>query len=175
MTRSVGLRNGINFLLFQGGWIVVALRHDDNAAWFGLSLVALHLAVVSRLVIRESLFLLAAAMMGIALDSLWMHAGILGFTTSFGPLIPLWLIMLWLLFLTTLWHSLAWLTRSALRWVLPPVVGPLAYFSAARLGALEAPQTLVGWLLLALGWGLLFPLQSKLATIFREYHVGSMA
>ena len=170
MKASTGHRNLVNFVLFQGGWIFVAVRHDNLAAAVALSLVALHLLTISREPLREGVFILIATLLGSAMDSLWLQLGLIRFAMPPGPLIPLWLIALWALFVTTLWHSLYGLVKSRWRWVLPPVAGPFAYFSAARLGALEGPQTLLEWGLLALGWWLLFPLLAKLTAQFRPPH-----
>jgi len=161
MNMSVPVRNTLNFLIFQTGWLVCAIWPGNQAALFALFLVGLHLIFVSHRRRTELLIIIVGSALGVALDTAWRHAGILVFPESQIPVagtIPAWLICIWLLFLTTVNHMLAWVARSPFTlWLLPPLAGPFAYFSAARLGAVDigfSPWGLIG---LGVGWLVLYP------------------
>jgi hypothetical protein len=69
------------------------------------------------------------------------------------------------LFATTLNLSLGWLKgRPALAALLGAVGGPLAYFAGHRLGGIELPDPAVALLVQGLGWSVLMPLLTSLAT-----------
>ena len=69
------------------------------------------------------------------------------------------MICLWLNFAATLNVSMAWLRGSYIpAAAFGAVGGPLAYYSGAKLGAMEALPTTTEMLLLAIGWGFMTPL-----------------
>lgn len=111
----------------------------------------------------EWLAVLAAAIVGWVMDSLWLKFGVLNIPhPSLG--LPLWLAVLWLLFATTLRHSLAW---TAKHWwlssLLGAIGGPLSYLSGAKLAGLELPWTeLNDLLLLSASWAVLMPALHRL-------------
>ena len=130
-----------NFLLFQGGWFICVLGAAGGrpllAALAGLVPVLVHLALV-RQPGREARLLLAALALGLVIDSLHLHTGILRFPAGgpFPALPPPWLLVLWLQFSTALHFSLAWLSgRPLVALAFGAIGGPLAYWAGVRLGA----------------------------------------
>lgn len=161
MINQLPLRNGLNFVIFQVGWFACVLRPGVSALCFTLALLGLHFAVVSRQRLGEAVFILTGALLGILMDTLWQHAGVLLFPQHIlqpAGLIPLWLMGIWLLFTSTINHSLKWVGQRAWsRWLLPAISGPLAYASASALGALDVGFGIWGYLCLAASWLLLYP------------------
>lgn len=149
----------VNFLLFQAGWFLCVLGAAGGrpllAALAGLVPVLVHLALV-RQPGREARLLLAALALGLVIDSLHLHTGVLRFPAG-GPLLvlpPPWLLVLWLQFATTLHFSLAWITgRLLLALVFGAIGGPLAYWAGVRLGAAGFGPDLVRCLVqIGIGW-----------------------
>lgn len=153
------LRNGLNFVLFQVGWLVCVVYPGSIAVAVSALVVGLHLGFISRAPLREGRFILIGTVLGILLDGLWFRAGILVSPHDQPLWVPLWLIALWAVFMTTLCHSLAWMgERRWLTMALPPLAGPFAYWSASKLGAVVLPNLTLSLLALAAGWLVLFPL-----------------
>ncbi len=159
MIRSAGLRNLLNFVLFQAGWFLCVLFPGVLSAVAAVALVLLHLVFVSQRPVRELQFVLLGTVVGSLIDSLWFHLDIMNSSTSTSLWAPVWLIGIWALFMTTLAHSLAWVGRRIwLPFVLAPIAGPFAYWSASRLGAVSLPDLTLSLPALALGWMISFPL-----------------
>lgn len=96
---------------------------------------------------------------GGVLDGIWFYTGVLDDGTGQVVLTPIWLIAIWAIFMTTLSHSLQWVSRKRwLPWVLAPMAGPFAYWSASQLGAVELPVLATSLVALAIGWMVVFPL-----------------
>ena len=150
-----------NFLLFQGGWFICVLGaaggHPLLAALAGLVPVLVHLALV-RQPGREARLLLAALALGLVIDSLHLHTGILRFPAGgpFPALPPPWLLVLWLQFSTALHFSLAWLSgRPLVALAFGAIGGPLAYWAGVRLGAAGFGPDLGRCLVqIGIGWAL---------------------
>jgi hypothetical protein len=159
MIKSSGLRNLVNFVLFQAGWFLCVLYPGVLSAAAALGIVAIHLLLVSQKPRREFQFILLGTVLGSLLDGLWFRTGIMADSAHNVLWTPVWLVGVWAVFLTTLAHSLAWMgSRAWLPFVLAPFAGPFAYWSASRLGAVELPQLVPSLLALALGWLIIFPL-----------------
>ena len=150
-----------NFLLFQGGWFICVLGaaggHPLLAALAGLVPVLVHLALV-RQPGREARLLLAALALGLVIDSLHLHTGILRFPAGgpFPALPPPWLLVLWLQFSTALHFSLAWLSgRPLVALAFGAIGGPLAYWAGVRLGAAGfGPDLGRSLVQIGIGWAL---------------------
>jgi uncharacterized protein DUF2878 len=131
----------LNIALFQLGWIVCVLAAARGLPWIGalaaLAIVAWHVARAGSPG-RELALIAAAASLGAVFD---------------------WMVGLWAIFATTLNVSLRWLrARPWLAAALGFLGGPAAYYSGARLGAMEfitAGAALAG---IALGWAIATPL-----------------
>lgn len=152
MTRSMSpetLNRLINAILFQACWFLAILLGWQWAV-VPLAMLLVH-GVMCFLSIEMMGRLVAVAVMGIALDSLWMNLHLYRFPTESTTLIPLWLMTLWFGFALTLPSSLVWLL-SRPSWFVPvcALMGPLSYAAGRRLGALDFDEPVL--LLLALQW-----------------------
>jgi hypothetical protein len=107
--------------------------------------------------------MLAAAVLGFAIDSLWVKLDLMHFSTPlpWAGLAPIWIVSLWMGFALTLNHSLRRL-KQHLGWaaVLGLLGGPLAYAIAARawLAVELVDPHWIALSALALAWGVLTPL-----------------
>lgn len=170
-----------NLLAFQAAWVIGVTGAAQGYPWLGplvtLPLLAYHFSCV-RQPRREAAFLLAVTLLGSMLDQLFASAGLLSYTgTSHPALIPAWIVGLWLGFATTLNSSLRWLQgRPASAAVSGLAGGPLSYWAASRLGAVEMPDTMHALLVIAVAWAMIMPLLCLLAGRFaslprRMHHV----
>ncbi|MDX1802072.1 MAG: DUF2878 domain-containing protein [Marinobacter sp.] len=159
MIQSAGVRNLVNFILFQAGWFLCVVYPGGPSAVAALGLVIAHLFLVSQRAARELQFILLGTFLGSLIDSLWFHLDVMSSSTGTALWAPLWLVGIWALFMTTLAHSLAWVGRKVwLPFLLAPISGPFAYWSASRLGAVSLPDLTLSLPALALGWLVSFPL-----------------
>lgn len=160
----------VNALAFQAGWWAVVLSAARDQAAVGLLVVGLvlawHLTRV-RPGLAERVLIAAAALIGLAFDSLLQTTGWVTFAGGalFGVLAPLWMMALWANFAATLNVSLRVLrARPWLAALLGGLGGPLAYWGGAGLGAMTLVEPLQALLVLAAGWALVTPLLFRLAT-----------
>ncbi|BES71263.1 DUF2878 domain-containing protein [Marinobacter nanhaiticus D15-8W] len=170
MIQHALARNVTNFILFQVGWLTCVIFPGYTAVAVAGGIVVIHLVLVSQRPGREIQFILLGTLLGSLLDGLWFKLGVL-IEPGAGPhWTPAWLVGLWAVFMTTLAHSLAWMGRTVwLPFVLAPVAGPFAYWSATRIGPIVFPDLLVSLIALAVGWALLFPLLMQMKHhYFRE-------
>ncbi|MCS5563100.1 DUF2878 domain-containing protein [Marinobacter sp.] len=159
MIRSETARNVLNFACFQVGWLICVLYPGLLAAGLVLLFLVAHFVLVSQKRFSELQFIGLGTVVGAALDLLWFRTGILASTQGEVVLTPPWLVAIWAIFMTTLSHSLNWISRRVwLAFVLAPMAGPFAYWSASKLGAVSLPDLIPSLLALALGWLVVFPL-----------------
>jgi hypothetical protein len=159
MIRSETARNVLNFACFQVGWLICVLYPGLMAAGLVLLFLVAHFVLVSQKRFSELQFIGLGTVVGAALDLLWFRTGILASTQGEVILTPPWLVAIWAIFMTTLSHSLNWVSRRVwLAFVLAPMAGPFAYWSASKLGAVTLPELIPSLLALALGWLVVFPL-----------------
>ncbi len=158
----------INLALYQVGWFACVLGAATGLAWqgaaVGLALAAVHLLLVPDRR-RELSLMLAAAAIGLAVDSLQLRLGVFRYPSGAWllGLAPAWILVLWLQFATLFHFALSWLGgRYRLAAVLGFLGGPLSFASGARLGAIEFTSP---WSYLALGcvWAIVLPLLVALA------------
>lgn len=131
----------INLAGFQLGWFACVLGAAHGLPWLG-PLVALpvlyrHLRAAAAPA-AEARLLLAAALVGLAIDSALLATGRLAFTEGvlLPPLAPYWMVTLWLLFASTFNVSLRRLRERPLFAAgLGAAGGPLAYLAGEGLGA----------------------------------------
>ena len=134
-------------------------------------LVLVHVALVKQRR-REIGLLLAAALIGGAVDSLQSCFGSLRFQSGYviGCIAPPWILVMWMQFATLFRFGLALLSgRYLLGAALGALGGPFAFWVGARLGAVEfgAPM----WrslLVLAVVWAVVFPILLRLTGARRE-------
>jgi hypothetical protein len=72
-------------------------------------------------------------------------------------LVPVWILALWVAFASTLNVSLAWMQgRYLLSVLFGAGGGPLAYFGAQNIGAVNLPDTM-SYVALGVGWAVITP------------------
>lgn len=166
----------INALLFQLLWFAAVLGAANGYRWLALPVLILlclwnwRLPQTRRADLR---MLLVVATIGFLIDSLFAATGWIVYASS-GPvehLAPLWILLMWCGFALTVNHSLAPLLSY--RWLAllsGAVFGPLAYFGAARLGAVREFGLETGAMttLLAVVWAGTLVLLGELARYWRR-------
>jgi len=151
-------RNILNFVMFELGWLACVLLPQAWALTIVAVFLVLHFVLVSQHKTDELKFIVIGTLAGSVLDGLWLRTGILADTSGAVVITPPWLIGLWAIFMTSLNHSLKWLGRNRLlMFLIVPIAGPFAYWSASALGAVTLPNLLPSLLALAVGWLVLFP------------------
>ncbi len=163
----------LSFVLFQVVWFAAVLgAAREQPLWGPLSaLLLIALAVRTSRDPRSELVRVAAACgVGLALDGALGASGWVNYSAHPGPswLAPGWILALWAGFATTLEPALSWLsTRLPVAALLGGALGPAAYYSGSRLGALETSSGLA-FAVLALGWATATPLLLLLSRKLRE-------
>jgi hypothetical protein len=148
---------------FQLMWL--SLIWGGNA-WLAISLtiLALHFALTpSRL---DDFKVLPLALVGFAIDLLITQFGFFSFTGW-----PLWLLVLWMAFILNLGHSMRFLRKFKLVFLVcfSAVGGTYAYWVSWKLGAVELPYgALTSLAIVALNWGIFLPICVKLDRLIRE-------
>jgi len=172
MTVPLALRN---FVLSQVGWFACALGPRYGAAWLGplvtIGVVAIHLYSAKQ-PSQELKLMLATVAIGTAFDATTATLGLIGYPVDgiLPGLQPWFMVALWALFATMLNVSLRWLKpRPALAVVLGALLGPIAYWSGVRLGALEILQPLPATVVLAIGWAVIMRVLIALAYRYDGY------
>lgn len=152
-----------NFVLFQLGWFACVLGAAEGHPWIGtgiaLAIVAWHLwsAPASS---EEGMLMAQVVLIGALWDSLLVMLGWIRYPsgTLLSGAAPHWILALWALFATSLNLSMRWLKpRLGLAALLGAVCGPLSYWAAVRLGAVEFVQPLRVIVALSFGWALIMP------------------
>ncbi len=161
----------LNIVCFQLLWwaCVLSPLYGLVFAVFALCLLfgMVHLQFVEGW--SQALPLLLTALLGCLFDQLGYIIGMVDFNHhhQWISYIPLWMAALWLAFACTLNVSLRWLASNLrLAFVLGAVFGPLAYWGAAKLGAIVLPGQMLSLAWLGLGWGLLLPLMLRIRTMY---------
>ncbi len=125
----------LNAIGFQAIWWLAVLYREQSVPVI-MALVALHFYGLSRDRLKEVKLVLGLSLVGIAADWVFVENKFIGFPNHVG--IPLYLVALWLGFSSTVLHSLSWVFKlPVLAFVLGSIGGPLSYFAAGKLGAIE--------------------------------------
>ena len=140
-----------NILGFQLSWLACVV---GGSVW-GLVTVAAFLLWHQRCLLPGEWRLMGALTgVGVLMDTLLYHLGVLQFPGYEGGLIPIWLMLLWLAFTATLLHSLqVMFVRPWLIGLVAAVSAPLSYYAGSRLGAVDLSE--YGVWIIGLSWGLL--------------------
>ena len=124
-------KNIRNLVLFKLGWIACvffAAAGEPLMATLAVGAVVAAPLYLAPVVVKEAMLLAAAAVIGMAWESLLVFAGIVsypGYAASM-PLAPYWIVAMWLLFATLLNKSLRWLHgRTVAAAVVGLIGGPL--------------------------------------------------
>lgn len=145
-------------LLFQVGWFACILGAARGLAIIGVLFAAAwivwHLTTVRRAG-RELAFILLAAALGLALDSVMLSAGFLHVEPP-ARLAPSWLAALWAQFAVAVGGLALFRGRLLLAGGAGAVGGPLAYLAGERLGAVRLGEG--GLVATIVEWGIAFPL-----------------
>ena len=160
-----------NVLLFQLCWVAFVGGAGKGRWWLGFPLLAGFAAwqlAISRWPRADVLLIVVSAVLGFAMDSALVQAGLLEYSAPvpWEGFAPLWMVGLWIGFALTLNHSMTFLHgRPALAALLGVIAGPFAYWIAAsqwNAATLHEPmwQPLAA---LAVAWGILTPVLAELA------------
>lgn len=157
----------IRVIAYNLVWVACVWGAAKGNEWIGplvaLVTVAVHIGA-SQHRLSETKLIALLAVIGLVIDSALMHAGILRFKES-GFLVPLWFAALWPAFATLLNTALTWLRgRTLLAVGFGAIGGPIAYYSGAKLSALQLHENL--WLALtviAIEWAVVTPFAIWLA------------
>lgn len=167
-----------NFCAFQIGWFACVLSAAHNLPWVGTLIaciiVVVHIYIAPRPLAEVKLVLIIISI-GCIWDSVLLNLGWLDFNSGIliENMAPNWILALWALFAITLNLSLAWLkTRLFSAAILGAVAGPLAYSSAAGLGAVVFIEPLFVLIALSLGWAIFTPLLLSLANHYSTTSTG---
>lgn len=159
-----------NMLGFQLVWCAAVGGAARGWWWAGpLALVcfAAWQLSVTRWFRADVALMAIAAVLGFAVDTLWVQLGLVEFRSAlpFATVAPVWIVAMWMGFALTLNHSLAVLkSHVGLAVVFGVLGGPLAYWIAASLWHAAVIET--SWppyAALALAWGVLTPALLRLA------------
>jgi len=149
----------INFIGFNICWILCVL-FGNSAILPVTGLLICHLLLHSK-PWTETRVISTLGLLGFSIDTLLTLTGVFRFPHSAEiSLPPFWLLLLWLSFSATIRQSLAWLTKLPVMASLAGAIGgPLAYYTASRLGAVDLGFSIAASLvLLALIWAVILPL-----------------
>jgi hypothetical protein len=168
------MRTIINVAVFQAAWFAAVLGVAQGIFWLGPLAVILGLLCHLWLQperLKEISLAMAAGILGFLFDSGLIAGGIFAPVRDWmpAPFSPLWMVFLWINFATLLNVSLKWLHgRYGLGAVLGAVGGPAAYYSGARLGAMQNLPGMGNLLVLSLAWGMAVPVLLSMVAITRK-------
>jgi hypothetical protein len=148
----------INAVAYQIGWFACVLGAAYQLPWIGtlvsLGVVALHLVITTR-PHSEFMLIVAAALIGLVLDSSLASTGLVAFPSGvfIEGVSPHWMIALWVGFATTLNVSLRWLTRNRTYAIaFGAVGGPIAYLAGTKLGAMTIANPSIALPVIGASW-----------------------
>ncbi|MCK7593856.1 DUF2878 domain-containing protein [Pseudomarimonas salicorniae] len=154
-----------NLIGFQLVWMAAVGGAAQGWWWAGpavLLVFAIAQLAVTRSRASDVRLMAFCAILGLALDSLWVQAGFMKFAAPLPDprLAPIWIVAMWVGFGLTVNHSLSGL--KPLPWLgalLGLLGGPLAYWAAERAwGAVEISASVWPFLALGVAWALVTPL-----------------
>ena len=158
-----------NLVLFKLGWVACILAAAALLPEFAVLAVAIvvliHLAR-APVPVKEAVFLLSAAGLGLAWESFVMFTGLIEYpgasTGSF--LAPYWIVAMWVLFATTINFGFKWIKRHwALASLFGLIGGPIAFYAGTAAGAASFSNTPIALAVIGAGWAVLLPLLALLA------------
>jgi hypothetical protein len=162
----------INYAAFQLGWFSCVLGAAGGRPWLGPVVVSfavlVHLLMAAR-PSREFALLVMCALLGLVFDSVLLWTGWVAYPDGgwIPGMAPYWMISLWIVFGSTLNLSMVWLRgRTWLGFLVGSIAGPASYLAGESLNAMSLVQPIPALIALSLGWGLILPALSQLATVF---------
>lgn len=173
LLRSIWSVIGLNI-----GWFACVLGAAWEIHWLSivivLLLVIIHLFVIGKKRLLPAIFLgLVSLATGFVLDTVliaietyepnrWLMP---------APITTIWLLMLWVNFSLALNESLKWFQKHLfVAAITGSIFGPLAYFAASRLGAVQIMSPVSKSLLMvAVVWFIAMPLMSLVAKLLCQH------
>lgn len=161
-----------NLIAFQIGWFSCVLGGANQLPWFGVIISAIILFIHIKRAAHptiEARLIFAALIIGLIFDGVLLNLHWIAFSAApYWPdqLPPPWMVVLWGLFASTINISLAWLRHKRVMAILiGAIAGPVAYWSGARLGALQLTQPTFALIYLSIGWAIAVPVLFKIAAL----------
>jgi hypothetical protein len=159
------VNNWINIAFYQVTWLAAIAGAARGWWWAGPSMLAAFAVwqiAVSRHRMADTGLMLCAAVVGFAVDTLCVRAGMFVYAAPVPSpdFAPIWIVALWMSFALTLNHSLAYMkSHLPIAAALGAIGAPLAYWAAARgWNALSfAAQPAIALGALAIAWAILAP------------------
>jgi hypothetical protein len=170
MINSDSRRKLLNFGAFQLAWFACVLAAAEGRALLATLAVAIVVCVHLWLAPRrgpEAMLILVVTSIGLIWDSLLVSLGLLSYAAGnfVDGVAPVWIIAMWALFATSLNLSMGWLKgRAWLAALVGALGGPLAYWAGERLGGVQMPDPVLALGTQAIGWAVIMPLLTLLAT-----------
>lgn len=155
--------NIVNLILFQTGWMacVAGAVYIDplTGVVYGVAFLVFHL-INHHQRSNEISFIVFVALIGYLIDSQLVNYGFFEYYEHEDWLVaPLWIASLWAIFSTTIGRSLSWLSSHyVLAALLGAVFGPVAYYSAAEIGAVTILKNNQGLYFQSFIWACMMPL-----------------
>ncbi|MFM1815786.1 MAG: hypothetical protein RLZ98_2481 [Pseudomonadota bacterium] len=155
----------VSVVLFQSAWAACAYGAVHDLPQIGV-LGCLASLAVGMLLARNRLGLVALALSlglyGLVAETAILKAGLTSYSAP-GPypgIAPIWIVGLWMAFATLIAPAFGWLQgRLVVAGALAAVAGPMSYYAAMRLGALQlAEPQWAGLLAIAVMWAVAMPL-----------------
>ena len=165
----------LNFLLIKVAWVACVV----GGSLPGMAVVSLMLlmCIFQGRWHRERAFVLGLSVLGLILDSAWIHLGILDFgadslNVANIQLAPLWIVMLWVAVGLSLFEALGFFVKRPLVGAL--IVGataPLSYSTGAQFGAVTISSS-TSLLIIAVVWVVVFGVVFELARRVQQTGAG---
>lgn len=152
-----------NVLLFQAGWwICVFFGQGKIPTWAWLAALALilgaHYGGFVRQRSAELVVHLMVSAIGISVDFLLLHFGLMQASGASWGVLPWWLVGMWLLFPIVLAHSLSWLhSKRFLQTLFGSIGGGATYWAGIKLDVLQFTP-LMNIAVIFIAWALLLPI-----------------
>lgn len=160
----------LNFVACQLAWSACVLGGANGrplaGALVAAAMIGLHLVLAKRAA-PEALLIITASVIGLVWDSALIAIGLFSYPSGMlvPGLAPYWMIALWAVFATSLNLSMGFLKdRLWLAALVGAIGGPISYLAGGRLGGLEMSDPLLALGAQGLGWAVLLPLLTHLAT-----------
>lgn len=142
------------FLVFQGAWFATVYGGSQGTSLWALIATAVVLGLLARIYPPRGVLARAGigVLCGLVLDGAMVYFGLTTFPEFGDKILPLWMLCLWAVFAAILPYMVPWLAgRRTLGIVFGATGGPIAYFSAEKLGAIDVAD-FMGYAAVGLAW-----------------------
>lgn len=152
-----------NGVLFYAGWVVVLWGAGHQAAWIGVLvtflIVALQLSL-SHQRCKDTLLLIIICLIGGALDTIYQTRGVIHYESPniwLPSIVPLWVISLYALLAVSLDYSLGWLKGRPVIAAILGSAGAVATYLAGERSGVATFGSEGAIVVIALVWVILMP------------------